>query len=172
MRFIEPLIGFAGALAAALLGALATYLLGRRRASDRSVLELWRAAFDRAAFKGPYQWHSDQVRFREAIELTIQCLNTGSLQNRKGNVLGASKPKAQLKNPAWRLLGEDVERRLNRIRESIPASGLPDNPEIVEAIERDRKKIIESLNDAWKRTGLPLLPLPTEAVTIADLFEE
>src|ERR1700735_5125302 len=116
MRFIEPLIGFAGALAAALLGALATYLLGRRRASDRSVLELWRAAFDRSAFKGPYQWHSDQARFREAIELTIQCLNTGILQNRKGTVLGTAKPKAQLKNPAWRLLGEDVERRLNRIR--------------------------------------------------------
>lgn len=172
MRFIEPLIGFAGALAAALLGALATYLLGRRRASDRSVLELWRAAFDRSAFKGPYQWHSDQARFREAIELTIQCLNTGILQNRKGTVLGTAKPKAQLKNPAWRLLGEDVERRLNRIRESIPASGLPDNPKIVEAIERDRQKIVESLNDAWKRTGLPLLPLPTEAGTIADIFEE
>jgi hypothetical protein len=172
MRFIEPLIGFAGALLAAVLGALVSYLLGQRRASDRSVLELWRAAFDRPAFKGPYQWHSDQERFREAIELTIQCVNTGILQNRKGTVIGTAKPKAQLKNPAWRLLGEDVERRLNRIRESIPAAGLAADPEIVEALEKDRKKIIESLNAAWKRTGLPLLPLPSEAETIADVFDE
>ena len=35
MRFIEPLIGFAGALVAALLGALATYLLGRRPSNSR-----------------------------------------------------------------------------------------------------------------------------------------
>jgi len=84
----------------------------------------------------------------------------------------AAKSNAQLKNSAWRLLGEDVERRLNRIRESIPSSGLAEDPKIVEALERDRKEIVESLNAAWKRTGLPLLPLPTEAGTIADVFEE
>lgn len=168
MRFIEPLIGFAGALVAALVGALATYMLGRRHASDRSVLELWRAAFDRSAFKGKYLLHSDQARFKEAIDLTIQCLNTGVLQNRKGTVLATAKPKAQLKNPAWRLLGEGVERKLNSIRQLIPASGLPEDPTIVEAMDRERKEIIESLNAAWTRTGLPLLPLPTEA----ELFEE
>jgi hypothetical protein len=40
------------------------------------------------------------------------------------------------------------------------------------ALERERKEIVESLNAAWKPTGLPLLPLQTEALTIADVFEE
>lgn len=101
MNLTEAMIGAFAALLAAGAGAMATHWLQRKRASDREVLELWRAAFDRAAFKGPYQWHTNQKRFKEAIELTIQCVNTSVLQNRKGTVLGSAKPKSAIWNPAW-----------------------------------------------------------------------
>jgi len=172
MEYIELVTGIVGSLLSALLGAIATYALQRRRASDRSVLELWRSAFDRSAFKGPYLWHSDQRKFKEAIELTIQCVNTGVLQNRKGTVLGTAKPKALIKKSEWRAAGDAVERRLNRIRQLIPQSGLPEGSPTVEEIDREPNEIIDSLNSIWKRVRLPVLPKPTEAETLEDVYEE
>ncbi len=173
MQVVEPLMGAIAAVVAALLGAFATYWLGRKRASDRSVLELWRAAFDRSAFKGPYTWHSDQKRFKEAIELTIQCVNTGVLQNRKGTVLGTAKAKAQIKSPEFRAVGDTVERKLNRIRQLIPESGsLPQDAKIIEAMDQERGQIVETLNAIWKKAGLPLLPSPADAATLDDVFHE
>jgi len=165
----EALIGAVATLLGALITVLVSHLLGRRRVSDRQVLELWRAAFDRAAFKGPYKWHSDQERFREAIALTTQCVNTGVLQNRRGTVLGTSKPKAQIARPAWRAVGDDLERRLKRIQNLIPESGPPRDPE---AMDRERNEIIDVLNGLFKSAGLPLLPTPTEAATLDDVFHE
>lgn len=142
-----------------------------RAASDRRVLELWRTAFDRSAFKGPYEWHSDQERFRDSIGLVIQCLNTGLLENRKGTELGRAKPKSEIQNPEWRQAGDAVERRLNRIRQLVPRSGLPEDPATKEEIDRLREEIIDILNPMMERVGLPILPKPSEADTFEDLYE-
>ena len=172
MQFIEPLIGFAGALVAALLGALATYMLGRRRASDRSVRSCGGLPLTGLLSRDRTSGTATSRVSGRPSNSRFKCLNAGILQNRKGTVLGTAKPKAQLENPVWRLLGEGVERKLNRIRLLIPPSGLPVDPKSVESMDRERKEIIEPLNHARKRTGLPLRPLPTEAGTIDDVFEE
>jgi hypothetical protein len=171
---VGPLVTLAGAVLAALVTVLVTNHQQRRRASDREVLELWRAAFDRAAFKGPYTWHSDPGRFREAIELTLQCINAGVLQNRKGTILGKAKPKALMRNSALRSVGEAVERKLNRIRDLVPPDGAlgPGTTPVADAIDRERDDVIDLLNDAWANARLPLLPRPTEAKSLDDVFEE
>ena len=168
---IQALIS-AVAVFSALLGALVTYLLARRRASDRSTLEVWRVAFDRPAFKGPYLLHSLPDPFREAIQLTIQCVNTGKLQNRKGIELAQTKPKAQIRNPELRAVAENLERKLIRLKLLIPDLGPPPNCETVDAIDKEREEIIDMLNVLWSRAKLPMLARPKDAGTMNDVFSE
>jgi hypothetical protein len=172
MHYVEPLIGLVGGLLAALLGALATHVLATKRASDRCVLEVWRAAFDRSAFKGTYDFHSDQERFKSAIRLTIQSVNTGVLQNRKGTVFKTSKPKGEIKRKEWRRAGELLERELNRLVQLIPDSPARPSAEIKSQIESIRSEIIRVLNEVLAQGGLPLLPPPSEATEYNDVFSE
>jgi hypothetical protein len=169
VQHVDALIGAAAALLAASLAAIATHVFGRMRASDKDALWLWRTGFDRPAFKGPYEWHSDQVAFRKAIEDSIKCINTGVLSSRTGAALGTAKPKAQIRNSEWRAVGDKVEQKLNRIRQLVPDSGAPpQDPKIMETMNRERNEIIEMLNGIWNRARIPPLPRVESGETYSD----
>jgi hypothetical protein len=145
MEIFAALIGFAGAL----LGALLTFVLGRLKASDRSAFVLWRTAFDRAAFKGPYQFHSKPHSFEEAIGMTIKCVSTGVLESRRGTLLGKAKPKGQIRRAEWRTLGDTIERNLTRIAQLIP----PQSEKDLLTIDAEREEVIRALNAVWRTVG-------------------
>jgi len=161
---IPALIGVAGTV----LGAVVAYVLSRRRISDKEIFLTWRMAFDRRAFKGPYIWNSDPMPFRQAIDDTIQAINTGLVATRKrGLVVERGKGKSYIRNKKWRLKMDEVEKGLIKISNMIenivklfeegkPLDDLPS------AIDYERNEIIKILNEIWSTLRIPTLPIPTD----------
>lgn len=165
LRIVIPaLIGVAGTV----LGAFVAYVLSRRRISDKEIFLIWRMAFDRRDFKGPYIWNSDPMPFKQAIDDTILAINTGVIATRKrGLVVERGKGKSYITNKKWRLKMDEVEKGLIKIsnmsenivkplEEGKPLDDLPS------AIDYERNEIIKILNEIWSTLRIPTLPIPTD----------
>jgi hypothetical protein len=163
---IGGVIGLAGGIIVTLLGDW----LRRRKISDREAFALLLEAFDRPAFKGMFQWHSNQADFKKAIEDTILAVNTGKRISRSGHELREGKGKTSIKNKEWRSLLEEVERSLNRIKvlSDNDLQGRLAGPEI----DAERDRIISLLNTAWTSLGLGGLQLPTAYASYSEVFRE
>lgn len=157
------------ALAAAIGGYLFEKAWEGRKQSDKNAFWLWRTAFDRSAFKGPFTWHSDQDAFRSALDATTKAVTTGVLTDRQGGVLGRGKPKGELKRPQYRSTMDDVELRLRRIRSAIIQPGAPDRDDVAKDIDDERDAIIRSLNAIWTELGIAQLPVPSDVVDYRDI---
>ena len=162
IRLIIALISVAGSVLVAILA----YMLSRRRISDKEMFWKWRVAFDRRAFKGPYNWHSDPQPFEKAIEETIEAVNTGVVVTGSG---GGGLGKAYIRKADWRVKMEEVERRLSKISNLVTGLEKPLDETPAEAINRERDEIITTLNKIWKGLGIPELPIPTQ---VKDFFPE
>jgi hypothetical protein len=142
-----------------------------RETSDRGALELWRIAFDRPAFKGPYQWHSDQDAFRQAINLTIKCINTGSLYDRHENTVSFNaRARTQIENPEWRKAGEAMVSKLADLTRLIPRDKQRPDQKTQEDIDQIRNEVIDILNPIWESVGLRTARRPTEAKDLEEVF--
>jgi hypothetical protein len=64
---------------AVVVAAAAPYYLSRRRMSDRDLFWRWRDAFDRRAFKGPFEMRSDPAPFAQAINDLLRAISTGRI---------------------------------------------------------------------------------------------
>jgi hypothetical protein len=165
LRIVIPaLIGVAGTV----LGAVVTYVLSKRRISDKEIFLIWRMAFDRRAFKGPYIWNSDPIPFKQAIDDTILAINTGVIATRKrGIVVERGKGKSYIRNKKWRLKMDEVEKGLINISDMSgnivnlleEGESLDDLPSV---IDFERNEIIKMLNEIWSTLRIPILPIPTD----------
>jgi hypothetical protein len=167
---LSTIIGGLIAVLGSILAAFLTHKLERRLASDKELFSVWRMAFDRPAFKGPFTWHSDQQAFRRTIDLTLKAVNTGVLLDRQGVELGRGKGKAYIRDAKKRSVMDTVEKRLQRIQNLIPRSSDPQVEKVATAIDQERNEIIRSLNNIWNSLEIPLLPLPTDANDYNDVL--
>jgi hypothetical protein len=156
------LIGLVGGVLVAVL----TQILSKRRMSDKDIFWKWRVAFDRRAFKGPYNWHSAPEPFEKAVKETIKAVNTGVVVTGSG---GGGLGKAFIRNREWRAKMDEVERRLSKISQLATGVETPKNGTPTEAIDHERNEIIRTLNEIWQSLGIPELPIPTE---VEDIFQD
>lgn len=170
-NLLPAVIGGLIAIVGSVFTAILTHKLERKRASDKELFSVWRMAFDRPAFKGPFNWQSDQLAFRRAIDLTLKAVNTGVLLDRQGVELGRGKGKAYISDSKRRLAMEAVERRLNHIQSLIPNPEEPRDEKVITTIDRDRDEIIKTLNDIWKGLEIPLLPIPSDVKDMDDVLK-
>jgi len=171
-ELLAVIIGGLVAILGSLLTAFVTYKLQRKRASDKELFYVWRMAFDRPAFKGPYTWHSDQLAFKRAIDLTLKAVNTGVLLDRHDVEMGRGRGKAYIGNSKRRSTMDDVERRLNHIRGLIPEPGQPPQEGVAATMDDARDEIIRTLNEVWKELGIPLLPIPSKVGDMDDVLKK
>lgn len=161
---IPALIGVAGTV----LGAVVAYVLSRRRISDKEIFLIWRMAFDRRAFKGPYIWNSDPMPFKQATDDTIQAINTGLVATRKrGLVAERGKGKSYVRNKKWRLKMDEVEKgliKISNMSQNIvkPLGEGKSLDDLSLAIDYERNEIIKILNEIWITLKIPKLPIPTD----------
>jgi|GEM_PF-2589301 hypothetical protein len=195
---ISGLIGGVAALLAAIIGAIAAFLVAERqhkhaveqlniahaqqvqlleqRMSDQQIFQDWRIAFDRAVFKGPWQWHTDQSKAKQGIEDIIKAINTGDI----GGSTGGGKGGMSLINDQERYKKmEVVERRLNYIRSLVskleelakaPQEGEMSFYDISNKIDHERDEIIETMNEIWKELGIRPLRKPSEFKTFQEAY--
>jgi hypothetical protein len=140
--------------------------------SYKQIFEHFRKAFDRPAFKGAYHWHSMIVPFEQAISDTILAVDTGLRKTRQGILIdkGEGNSKSDIKNMEWRSKMDDIETHLSNIQISMRKGDM--NALYIDggAIDEDRKQIINTLNKIFESMGIPLLPLPTEAKEMSDVW--
>lgn len=168
------LIGFGGTILGAVASAVVTYRLSARRVSDREQLLKWQVAFNRSAFRGPYQMHSAQEPFIGAIDDTLQAIRTGMLVTRSKVEIVNQRGKGltDLKDRQLRAKMSDVVGRLETIRQSV-RSQLDKRslePDFVNEVDQDRDAVIQMMNQMWKRFGIDPLPLPTEIADYQRVF--
>jgi len=152
------------------------YFWGRRRAREQDLFLIWRNAFDRAAFRGSYQYHSAPEPFQRAMSMVIKSIATGKLFDTDGRELahvdGVYHGPSQIRNKERRKTILDVRNRLEKIRR---LSLIPD----AQNIDFERDRVIEQMNGVWKSLGIEPMSLPTEfrepddiALLIRDLEDE
>jgi hypothetical protein len=137
--------------------------------SDKRIFQSWYIAFNRPAFKGPYNYRSEELGlkpgepspFRRAIADTIQAVTTGVRVNRSGMVLGRGGGIDAVSNPDWRTKMQGIERRLNRISRVLQGLEKLDNQTPGEVIDYERDEIIKTLNEIFRVLEIDELPLPT-----------
>ena len=171
-KILATIIGGLIAILGSLLTAFLTHKMERKRASDKELFYVWRMAFDRPAFKGPYTWHSDQLAFKRAIDLTLKAVNTGVLLDRHDVEMGRGRGKAYIGNSKRRSAMDNVEHRLNHIRGLIPELGQPPQDGVAAAIDGERDEIIRMLNEVWKDMDIPLLPIPSKVGDMDDVLKK
>ena len=162
LPLFTALIGLVGGV----LVAVVTYILSKRRMSDKEMFWKWRVAFDRLAFKGPYNWHSAPEPFEKAVKETIKAVNTGVVITGSG---GGGLGKTFIRNHQWRAKMDMVERRLSKISQLAAGLEKTQSGTPAEAIDHERNEIIRTLNEIWKCLGIPELPIPTE---VEDIFQD
>jgi hypothetical protein len=136
------------------------YFWGRRRVRERDLFLLWRAAFDRPAFRGLYQVHSSEENFRRAISTVLKTVATGVLFDSNGHELnrvsGVYYGPSQIRSAARRDAVIDVQGRLQKlIRLSYRPRGTAD-------LDGERNAIVKSMNAAWKTLNIAPMTLPTD----------
>jgi len=153
------------------------YFWGRRRVRERDLFLLWRAAFDRPAFRGLYQIHSSEENFRRAISTILNTVATGILLDRSGHELnrvsGVYYGPSQIRSAARRKAVIEVQGRLQKlIRLSYSPRGTAD-------LDGERNAIIEIMNRVWKSLSIVPVTLPTDykdpedvQVVLKELQEE
>ena len=162
------LIGLLGVILGAVTSAFVSNWLQKRRISDREQFYSWRVAFDRAAFRGPYSYHSDQQPFIKAMKQTISAINTGLMTSGgQKDTEHRGKGKSQLRRADWRNSMGEVEKRLHKIVVALEArlSGVPVpyvDPDAVD-IDAERNLVVGTMNGIWRQLNIPTLALPTEA---------
>lgn len=174
-EFTVALIGAAAVLVAAVLA----WWLQRRRPrepSDREALRLWRDAFNRGAFRAPFNWRSDKEgwkRFGNAIHITIKALTTGQLEDSSGKAIEREKAYSRLENQQWASALDDVTQRLRRV-EALAINVESDASRVAAAqtIDRERDNVIETLNRILREAGLPELPLPSSYSSFEEAFPD
>jgi len=110
---VDTIIGAVSVVFGAAVGAVITYILSQRRMSDKQIFQAWRIAFDSFVFKGPWRLQSDRRRAHQGIEDIIKAVNTGDISGSKER----GKGRAFLRNQEWLAKMDDVEKRLNLIRD-------------------------------------------------------
>ena len=164
-------ISAAAAVIAVILGAFVTYKLNNKRINDKKLFRFYQKVFDRPAFKGPHNMHSNQKEFKEAFRILISAVNTGVLTNRKGLVLDKAKSKSEIKNTELRSAMNEVELSLKSIEMIIPDS-LPVDPEIGKTIDSEWDSKIKLMNKIWRSFGEYDLQIPSEIGDIQDIYHE
>ncbi len=161
------LIGVLGVLVGAILTPVVQDWLSRRRLTDKEIFDEWQRAFDRPAFRGRYDWHSDKAPFQQAIADTSLALHTGVRVSRSGRARGKGAGIKDIKNPDWREKMRVVERRLNKISKVVQGLEQPPPGQTpADIIDSERDEIIKTLNEIWSALKLPELPIPTAPETI------
>jgi hypothetical protein len=148
--------------------AVCKYVLDRRRASDKELFLFWRQAFNRPAFRGPFSWQTDPEPFRRAIEITLKAVNTGVLQDRRGQELGRSKGTTYIRSRRRRSEMERVTIRLKRIHNLM---GSPRSPESEAEIDSERNEVIKTMNGMFNELKIHPLPIPTEIEDSSNAWE-
>jgi hypothetical protein len=178
------LIAAVGAVLATVLGVVLTQRLRPREISDKEQFRNWRDAFDRAAFKGPYTWHSDPDAFLKAIKDTLRTINTGAQYDGQ-RLLTTGKGRGRIRNARWRAEMKEIERKLSYIRQSVEERGalapelatLPEPPgqprqSLPERMDEARDEIIIRLNRIWSDLGIEPLEVPTTVTTFSSEWPE
>jgi len=150
------------------------YLWGRKRARERDLLLLWRAAFDRPAFRGPFLHHSSQPTFRRAISTTLKTIATGILFDTGGHelnrVTGVYYGPSQIKSKKRRNVIIEVQGRLQKlIRLSNSLNNSPSDAATIESIDNERDEIIAQMNKLWVDEHIEEMPLPKSYNDPADI---
>lgn len=83
---------------------------------DKEILGLISRIFDRPAFHTPFHDESSLPAFKQAINDTIQALNTGIWQTRDGKEIERFPSRHSIKSPQIKLELEDIERKLVGLR--------------------------------------------------------
>jgi hypothetical protein len=163
------LIGILGAILGAITSAFVANWLQKRRISDKEQFYSWRVAFDRAAFRGKYSYHTDQQPFIDAMKQTIRAINTGLIIHSGGqrDTEHRGKGKSQLRRADWRNSMDEVEKRLHKVVVALEArlGGTPVpyiDPDTVD-IDAERNLVVDTMNGIWRQLDIPTLDLPTEA---------
>jgi hypothetical protein len=169
-------INFLFALVLAAVTGVTTYFWARRRAREQDLFLIWRNAFDRAAFRGAYQYHSAPEPFQRAMSTVIKSIATGKLFDSDGRELGRVEGvyhgPSQIRHKQRRKTILEVRERLEKIRR-LSLMGTTQN------IDVERDKVVEQMNGVWKSLGIELMCLPKEfkepddiAVLLRDLQDE
>jgi hypothetical protein len=178
VAIVAALIGAGGTLAAVLL----TYRLSRRRISDKEQFGKWQVVFDRPAFRGPYLWKSDPVRFESTITIIIEAINTGHVTSHSDNERKGLRGigKSQLRDPKLREIMDAVVDHLLRVRALVrkqieirkmdPAANL--TLDQLKEMDEHRDWIISTMNESWSKFRLGTLKLPTEIRNYEDVYEQ
>ncbi len=141
---------------------------------DRDLFEFFRMIFNRPAFRGPMMWQTDPKPFKSAIDLTLQAVNTGVVQNRHGIVLRKYEGMTWPADKNLRSKMEEIQSRLHTVSMLIEKliGGDADRGEILKAIDNERDEIIKVLNGMLARFDIPLLPIPTEVKDSTNVWEQ
>jgi hypothetical protein len=158
-------IKFLFALVLTAITGVTAYFWGRRRARERDLFLLWRNAFDRAAFRGAYQYHSEPERFQRAMSMVIKSIAMGKLFDSDGRELarveGVYHGPSQIRNKQRRKAILQVRERVEEIRRLSLMRR--------ENIDSERDKVVEEMNELWKSLGIEPMCLPTEFKSVEDI---
>jgi methyl-accepting chemotaxis protein len=147
------------ALILSAITGVTAYFWGRRRARERDLFLIWRNAFDRAAFRGPYNYHSEKKPFQRAMSMVIKSIASGKLFDSDGRELarvdGVYHGPSQIRNKQRQKAILDVRERLEKIRRLSFTPG-------VQNIDFERDILVERMNGVWKSLGIEPMRLPTE----------
>jgi hypothetical protein len=129
--------------------------------SDKEIFEHLRMAFDRPAFKVPYQRELDIRDLSKAISDTILAVNTGMIRTRDGHVLAEdnSKSKGHIRDSQFRYIMDDIEMHLINIQTALREGDMRRNFIKGSYVDEEGNYIIDSLNSIFKKLEIPTLPI-------------